>query len=112
MSTIFTSSSKALLDAALSLLLQAATEDENVPNVIYKLQYQQNGAKAPSLDLAQDDIISFGPPVLDLAFQDAMLQPVKEAYEKFTGQTGEIADAEYLSFEDREVHDDDDVFDS
>ncbi|KAJ3496605.1 hypothetical protein NLG97_g2529 [Lecanicillium saksenae] len=113
LSTLSTSTSKALLEAALtSLLAAAAPEAQAAPEVIYKLQYEQRGAKAPSLDVGEDDIVTFGPPVLDLAFRDAMLQPVRQAWEKFTGQAGENTDAEYLVFEDREgVTDDDDVFD-
>ncbi|KAJ4145467.1 hypothetical protein LMH87_004316 [Akanthomyces muscarius] len=111
LSTISTPSSRALLDTALSSLLQAASGNLEPPEVVFRLQYEQRGARLPSLN-ADDSIVTFGAPVLDLAFRDDMLQPVRQAWENFTGQTGEQADAEYLVFEDREVVDDDDVFDA
>ncbi|KAM3523097.1 hypothetical protein NHJ13051_005277 [Beauveria bassiana] len=110
LSTISTASSKAILDAALSSLLHAASEGSAALEVVYKLQYEQLGERTPSLDTSEDDIVTFGAPVLDLAFRDTMLQPVGQAWEKFLGKAGEI-DAEYLVFEDREgVSDDDDPF--
>ncbi|EJP66347.1 rab protein geranylgeranyltransferase component A [Beauveria bassiana ARSEF 2860] len=110
LSTISTASSKAILDAALSSLLHAASEGSATLEVVYKLQYEQLGARTPSLDTTEDDVVTFGAPVLDLAFRDTMLQPVGQAWEKLTGKAGEI-DAEYLVFEDREgVSDDDDPF--
>ncbi|XWW96455.1 hypothetical protein V2A60_004429 [Cordyceps javanica] len=114
LSTITTASSKALLESALSSLLHAtATEGQAAPEVLYKLQYEQRGAKLASLDVGDDDIVTFGAPVLDLAFRDATLEPVRQAWEKLTGRAGEEATAEYLVFEDREgVNDDEDVFDS
>ncbi|EGX92360.1 rab proteins geranylgeranyltransferase component A [Cordyceps militaris CM01] len=113
LSTISTASSKILLAAALSSLLRsAASEGQATPEVVYKLQYEQRGSKSPSLDVSEDDVVTFGTPVLDLAFRDATLQPVRQAWEKLTGRSGEEADAEFLVFEDREgVTDDDDVFD-
>ncbi|KAJ6786290.1 hypothetical protein PWT90_00830 [Aphanocladium album] len=108
------SSSKGLMETALTSLVTAtAPEGQATSEVIYKLQYEQRGAKVPSLHVGEDDSVTFGAPVLDLAFRDTMLQPVRQAWEKFTGHTGEDADAEYLAFEDREgVNDDDDVFDN
>ncbi len=102
------------MDAALSSLVQAAVgQGQAVPQVVYQLQYEQRGAKAPSLDVGNDGVVTFGAAVLDLTFRDAILQPVRQAWERCTGQATEEADAEYLVFEDREgVTDDDDVFDS
>ncbi|OAA54187.1 rab proteins geranylgeranyltransferase component A [Cordyceps fumosorosea ARSEF 2679] len=114
LSTISTASSKALLETALLSLLHAATAvgGQAIPEVVYKLQYEQVGAKTPSLDVDEEGIVTFGAPVLDLAFRDTTLQPVRQAWEKLTGLAGEEADAEYYVFEDREgVDDEDDVFD-
>ncbi|KAM3436955.1 hypothetical protein MY4824_004056 [Beauveria thailandica] len=112
LSTISTASCKAILDAALSSLLRAASEGSAALEVVYKLRYEQRGPRTPSLDTGEDDIATFGAPVLDLAFRDTMLQPVGQAWQKLTGKVGEEMDAEYLVFEDREgVSDEDDPFD-
>ncbi|KAK8146066.1 Rab proteins geranylgeranyltransferase component A [Beauveria asiatica] len=112
LSTISTASCKAILDAALSSLLHAASEGPAALEVVYKLRYEQRGPRTPSLDTGEDDIATFGAPVLDLAFRDTMLQPVGQAWQKLTGKVGEEIDAEYLVFEDREgVSDEDDPFD-
>ncbi|OAQ98024.1 hypothetical protein LLEC1_07168 [Akanthomyces lecanii] len=109
LSTISTPSSQILLDTALSSLLRAASGVQENRGVAFKLQYQQKGARTPSL-IVDDGIVTFGAPALDLAFRDDMLQPVLEAWQRFAGQSGQEADAQYLVFEDREVVDDDDVF--
>ncbi|KAM3437520.1 hypothetical protein NHJ13734_004587 [Beauveria thailandica] len=112
LSTISTASCKAILDAALSSLLHAASEGSAALEVVYKLRYEQRGPRTPSLDTGEDDIATFGAPVLDLAFRDTMLQPVGQAWQKLTGKVDEEIDAEYLVFEDREgVSDEDDPFD-
>lgn len=53
--------------------------------------------------------ITFGPPLVELAFPDAILQSVREAWEALMGHDG-VTDTQYLVFEDREGVDDDDVF--
>lgn len=57
----------------------------------------------------EDNIGSFDWMSTDLAFNDSVLEPVKEAWQVVAGAPEE----EYMKFDDREgVNDDDDAFDS
>lgn len=92
---------------ALRALLRAATSDNAVPQVIYRLSYEQSGTTKPSFT-SSGNTGAFSSIPLDLAFNDATLAPVEEAWKFIVGQTEE----EYMVFDDREgVADEDDRFD-
>lgn len=112
LSTVATAASKSILASALSSLLAAVAGDVAEPATpLYQLYYEQRGAKAASLDV-DGNIATFGLPLLDLAFNDSTLDPVRKAWDVAMGDAAKAEDVEYLAFEDREgANDDDDVFD-
>ena len=91
-------------------LLKAATEAlicsvdiTPMPVALWSMQYEQSPRPAStipsSVSGAQDHILNFPPPSLDLAFDDGVLEQVKQMWEKLKGDdTGE-----FLVFGDRTV---------
>lgn len=75
--------------------------------VLWSLRYTQFG-RASDIDGVQDlkssspsdTVICFPPPSLDHAFDDALLDMVKEAWKIVLGE--EAIDEEFMKFEDRE----------
>lgn len=64
------------------------------------------------MDTEGGNVATFGLPLLDLAFNDSTLDPVRQAWDMAMGQEANAEGVEYLVFDDREgVVDDDDVFD-
>lgn len=110
LSTPKSSTSKQILEHSLTLLLDTIEADET-PKALYRLSYNQTGGCETTLSVSSENIATFGPLPLDIAFNDSILSPVKNAWDLVKGQ--DIADdAEYLVFEDREgANDEDDVFD-
>jgi hypothetical protein len=103
--------SKCLLSSALTALLATVAGDAEPATALYQLYYEQRGAKAATLDV-EGNIATFGLPLLDLAFNDKTLDPVRQAWELAMGPEAKNEEVEYLAFDDREgVNDDDDVFD-
>lgn len=76
--------------------------------VLWSLRYTQLGRAGDVIDAAQalkssspsDSTISFPPPSLDHAFDDALLDMVKEVWKIVQGE--EAIDEEFMKFEDRE----------
>lgn len=99
--TLATSISKALLQSALDSLLAALQAgDGETPKCLYQLYYQQSrGATATR---AEGNVLQLPAPSLSLAFDDATLEPVREAWRVATGPAAEGAETEYMVFADRE----------
>ena len=95
----------------MTALLVAAAGDAEPGTALYQLYYEQRGARTPSLDV-DGKIATFGLSLLDLAFNDTTLDPVRQAWELAMGPEAKKEDVEYLVFDDREgANDDDDAFD-
>lgn len=91
----------AMLNQSISNLL-SAVDEPNAPSILWKLQYSQRGptavrTRSPSFDPALPSTV-FGPPSLDLAFDDVMLDNVKSAWDKIVGTDG----GDFLRFPSRE----------
>lgn len=75
--------------------------------MVYRLSYEQSGTTKPSFT-SSGSVGTFSAIPLDLAFNDATLSPVEEAWKFIVGET----DEEHMVFDDREgVADEDDRFD-
>jgi hypothetical protein len=106
LTTLSTPDAKEILGRGLDAFI-AATSDGQAPQVLYQLQYeQQAGSNRVEVD---GPVFTFTGPSVSLSFDDSTLDPVRMAWKKVIGDAA--ADAEYLTFEDREgVMDDDDVY--
>lgn len=90
-----------LLRIAIETLL-SSVEVDPAPTVLWSLQYEQRPSSGSELLPSGAQILSFPPPSLDLAFDDTILEHVKEVWQKLLGDEG----GEFLVFQDREVYDD------
>lgn len=105
---------QSLLKAAVDKLLATATNPDGQAKVLWSLQYTQLGRENESVDAAQairpsslpDNVICFPPSGLDLAFEDATLDMVKEAWKLIMGDG--FSEDEFMKFEDREAAQDED----
>lgn len=77
-----------------------------LPTLLWSVQYEQRaGAEPGAMPQQSDDHNIIFPPVpLDLASVDSVLEHVKEAWQRITGDEA----GEFLVFADRETYDDDD----
>ncbi|UNI13816.1 Rab proteins geranylgeranyltransferase component A [Purpureocillium takamizusanense] len=107
LSTISGPTSKDLLELALSSFLRALSPDQDQPKCLYRLSYEQRGGTG-AFDV--DKVTGlFSPHPPHLAFDDALLIPVRKAWDMVMGDSA--GDVEYMQFEDREgAVDDDDAF--
>lgn len=103
---------QALLEAAVSKLLQTFAGSGDEPAVLWTLRYTQLGlscekdSDASICSSARSDrIVYFPPPSLDLAFDDRMIDAVKAAWKTVMGD--EARDEDFMTFEDRGVSLDD-----
>ncbi|KAK1999799.1 rab protein geranylgeranyltransferase component A [Colletotrichum falcatum] len=104
-----TADSAEALEKALASLLSALGEGDGRPQVIYRVAYEQARAASSSAGADASDVLPGLP--LDLAFSDAALEPVREAWTKLAGPGADDPDTQYMKFEDREgVDDEDDVY--
>ncbi|KAF9765920.1 hypothetical protein IL306_001722 [Fusarium sp. DS 682] len=108
LSTVYTPSTKSVLEKTLASLLAAITNGQDVSSPIYQLYYEQSGG-TNSLSVDRD-IATFSPTPLSLAFDDSILDSVYEAW-KLVNVDIENISAHYMKFEDREGGEDDDLFD-
>ncbi|KAE8144394.1 GDP dissociation inhibitor [Aspergillus avenaceus] len=99
------SQGQSLIENAVHRLLQSATEAE--AKIMWSLRYTQLGlgndvADAHKWELQRPsaNILRIPPPSLDLAFDDAMINLVKNAWKVIMGE--EANDDEFMNFEDRE----------
>ncbi|KAK6710443.1 hypothetical protein SNK05_004909 [Fusarium graminearum] len=106
LSTICTPSAKSILDKALSSLLSAISNGQDVIPLLYKLYYEQgDGTNALSID---GNIATFSSTSQSLAFDDSILDSVHEAW-KFVNAGSEDG-LEYMKFENREAASDDEFY--
>lgn len=104
---------QSLVKAAVDKLLATVTNPNGQAKVLWSLQYTQLGRENESVDAAQairpgslpDNVICFPPSGLDLAFEDATLDMVKEAWKLIMGDG--FSEDEFMKFEDREAVQDD-----
>ncbi len=83
------------------------TGDDQVPPILYQLQYEQlAGSESSEVD---GPVFTLPAPSSSLAFDDATLEPVREAWKRVMGDAA--VESEYLTFEDREGAIDDDEVD-
>ncbi|KAL7757896.1 hypothetical protein ACKLNR_012423 [Fusarium oxysporum f. sp. zingiberi] len=108
LSTVYTTSAKSVLKKALSFLIAAVSNGQDVSSPIYQVYYEQSGG-SNSLSIDRD-IATFSLPSLGLAFDDSILDSVHEAW-KLINADSEGTSADYMQFEDREGGVDDDPFD-
>lgn len=107
--TIATPESKALLEASVTSLLAAiAAEDAPKPHVLYRLYYEQQCNSNIALAVGKRTL-NFAPPLAALTFDDALLEPIYEAWKNVLGpDVPEETLADYMVFADREgVYDED-----
>ncbi|KAL2169689.1 hypothetical protein VTG60DRAFT_5742 [Thermothelomyces hinnuleus] len=106
LTTLATANSKELLERALEAFIHVAGGAE-APQILFRLQYEQlAGADVTSIE---GSVVTFPTPSPSLAFNDSVLEPVREAWTKVIGEAA--AEAQYMVFEDREgAVDDDDVY--
>ncbi|KAE8374802.1 hypothetical protein BDV26DRAFT_269288 [Aspergillus bertholletiae] len=100
-----------LIEGAIHRLLQSNAEPD--ANVLWSLRYTQLGVSSNSanpnsfkFEDPSSSILCFPPPSLDLAFDDALIDQVKDAWKLVMGD--EADEQEFMDFEDREHADDDD----
>jgi hypothetical protein len=93
-----------LLQKAVDVLL-SAVDVTPAPSILWSAKYQQrpsSGTESLPVD-ANSNILRFPAPSLDLAFDDGVLDNVKELWQKIAGDDV----GEFLVFQDREVYDED-----
>ena len=91
-----------LLKKATDALL-ASVDVTPAPTKLWSVQYRQHASSGSEASLGGDEhILRLPPPPMDLAFDDVILDNVKEVWQKIVGDDG----GEFLVFQDREVYDD------
>lgn len=84
--------------------LLSAQDVQPSPTILWSVEYQQQASSgSETLPSDTDRIVRFPPPSMDLAFDDMVLENVREVWQKIVGDDG----GEFLVFQDREVYDDD-----
>jgi Rab proteins geranylgeranyltransferase component A len=80
------------------------------PEVLWTMTYRSKGRSidsqaGPIQSLMSGRVMIFPPPSIDLAFDDSILESVREMWKQIMGD--EIEHAEFLRFEERRAGDDD-----
>ncbi|KUL91651.1 hypothetical protein ZTR_01251 [Talaromyces verruculosus] len=101
-----------LLEAAINRLLESFSDATGNPVVLWSLRFTQvgtadgtNGSSLLYKSTKSDQILYFAPPSLDLAFDDSIVESVRECWKAVLGE--EAQDDMFMAFEDRETYDDD-----
>jgi hypothetical protein len=101
-----------LLETAINRLLESFSDATGKPTVLWSLRFTQVGTREGTSDLPllykstkSDQILYFAPPSLDLAFDDSIVESVKQCWKAVLGE--EAQDAMFMTFDDRETYDDD-----
>jgi Rab proteins geranylgeranyltransferase component A len=110
LSTVSGDDAKDILKKALAGLLSAVSVDQESPNVLYELYYEQKSFPSAIPD-TDGRILGFPPISLDLAFNDATMTNVNTIWKALTKVDDSTVEADYMNFDDREGADDDDGFD-
>ncbi|KAI9163177.1 Rab proteins geranylgeranyltransferase component A [Paramyrothecium foliicola] len=109
LSTIAEAKSKSLLESALTALLIAESSGQS-SEYVYQLYYEQR-SDAGTLTV-EGNVVTFPCPSLALAFDDGMLEPVRQAWSTVSRPEDE-GDNAFMQFADREkLDDDDDIYDN
>jgi hypothetical protein len=101
LTTLATPASKALLQSALESLMSALADGGDAPACLYQLHYQQS--RGSSTCKADGSVIQLPAPSLNLAFDDSVLDTVRQAWK--TAMGSEVDDQDYMVFSDREPAD-------
>lgn len=109
LSTIYTPESKSHLDSAVTSVLAAMkTQDGLVPQCLYQLCYEQKSG-ADNTVTGEGRIHNFPVAPVSLTFEDDLLEPVHQVWQKVMPEAAEDENIQYMIFADREgVGDDDD----
>ncbi|KAI8934746.1 hypothetical protein NX059_008434 [Plenodomus lindquistii] len=91
-----------LLKKAVDALL-SSVDLSPAPTVLWSVKYEQRPSSGSEPLPSGDRVLSFPPPSLDLAFDDSVLDNVKDVWQKVLGDDA----GEFLLFQDREAYDDD-----
>jgi Rab proteins geranylgeranyltransferase component A len=93
-----------LLRNAVKTLL-STVEVTPTPSILWSLEYGQQSISATDVlsNISDDRVLRFSNTAFDLAFDDVILDNVKDVWQKILG--GDAGD--FLVFEDREANDDD-----
>lgn len=82
----------------------AAVPVNPMPETLWSAEYRQHASSgSETLPVENEHILRFPPPSMDLAFDDEILDNVKEMWQRIAGE----GDGEFLVFQDREQYDDD-----
>lgn len=100
------------IDVALARLLECSTPPTCKPQVLWSMKYRSKGR---SIDSGPGHVVSsmsgrvmiFPPPSIDPAFDDSILENVKEVWKHIMGD--EVEDLDFLKFEERGVENDDEL---
>jgi hypothetical protein len=98
------------LDAAVARLLDASTLPDSKPEVLWSLRYRSGGRSIDSgpgqiLSTMAGKVMIFPPPSTDPAFDDSILDNVKEIWKRVVGD--EVEEGDFLKFEERGVDNED-----
>lgn len=108
LSTVSSPNAGKLLSKALAGLLATVNTDQETPNPLYELYYEQTG---PSSAVSEaDGLIDLPSMRLDLAFNDSTMENVEKTWDALTKDDEQKDGVEYMKFEDREGADDDDQY--
>ena len=87
------------------MLLDVVSDEQSTPNCLFQLSYEQNGGSGSVM--INGGIVSLPSMPLDLAFNDAVMDQVKVAWEAVTRDDESPEEIEYMKFVDRNTGDDD-----
>lgn len=101
-----------LLEIAINSLLGSLSSTSDKPSVLWSLRFTQVGLLDGSdnstgiyKSTKADGVLFFAPPSLDLAFDDGIVDSVREGWKAVLGE--EASDDAFMKFEDRETYEDD-----
>ncbi|KAI9838996.1 MAG: hypothetical protein M1819_004204 [Sarea resinae] len=115
-STLDCPDAHALLDEAVSYLVDSSSDETAPPQILYSLRYKQQGPESSSTHSVSDlsslpvsalqtdsdrpaKVYLFSPPSLDLAFDDRILDAVKQVWKNIIGE--EVDESSFMVFEER-----------
>lgn len=92
------------LDDAVARLLSASALPDSKPEVLWSLKYHAKGRPTdseagPVLSSISGRVMVFPPASIDLAFDDSILENVKELWKRIVGDG--VEESDFLKFEDR-----------
>lgn len=85
------------------------TQDGPVPQCLYQLYYEQKSG-ADNTVTGEGRIHNFPVAPVSLTFEDDMLEPVHQVWQKVMPEAAEDENIQYMIFADREGVDDDDDY--